>query len=57
MKLRDKTYSMFNKEQIEDLLEGKVDKLQGIENANKYLTIDNTGYVQPNDLTLNWIEN
>jgi hypothetical protein len=47
----------FTKEQIEDLLDGKVDKLQGIENANKYLTVDSTGYVQPNDLTLNWIEN
>lgn len=55
-KIRNNNNNYYDKTTIDGMLDGKVDKDQGIANAGKYLTVGVNGMVQVTPFELNWVE-
>lgn len=55
-RIDQKLANYFTKAEVNDLLDGKVDKAQGAANAGKYLTVGIDGNVQLTNFELNWVE-
>lgn len=55
-RIDQKLANYYTKGEVNDLLDGKVDKAQGAGNAGKYLTVGIDGNVQLTNFELNWVE-